>query len=142
MTPITLEYPTGSTDLYVYYVGRTLANYVADKVLFVERSAPNLGLYDATIDESKGTSLRLFVGAAQPASWADAVIGVGWDLLLAEFKADAQLGTASGGMVANAAQVLNIGRSANPLEAGAATTETRRVVIDTREALTETRTIS
>ncbi len=102
MIPITLEYPTGSTDLYAYYVGRTLANYVADKVLFVERSAPDLGIYDATVDETKGTSLRLFVGATQPASWEDAVVGVGWDLLLAAFKADADLGTATGGLVSNA----------------------------------------
>lgn len=62
--------------------------------------------------------------------------------IIAAFKADAQLGTSPGGMVANAAQITHIGRSANPLEAGASTTETRRVVIDTREALTETRTIS
>ncbi len=102
MTPITLEYPTGSTDLYAYYVGRTLASYVADKVLFVERSAPDLGIYDATVDETKGTSLRLFVGATQPASWEAAVVGVTWDLLLAAIKADADLGTAAGGMVANA----------------------------------------
>ena len=119
MTPITLEYPTGSTDLYAYYVGRTLASYVADKVLFVERSAPDLGIYDATVDESKGTSLRLFVGATQPASWADAVVGVGWDLLLAAFKADADLGTATGGLVSNAAQVLNVQRAAAPVTAGA-----------------------
>jgi len=62
--------------------------------------------------------------------------------IIAAFKADADLGTSPGGMVANAAQITHIGRSANPLEAGASTTETRRVVIDTREALTETRTIS
>ncbi len=108
MTPITLEYPTGSTNLYAYYVGRTLASYVADKVLFVERSAPDLGIYDATVDETKGTSLRLFVGATQPASWADAVVGVGWDLLLAAFKADADLGTATGGLVANVLQSKDI----------------------------------
>ena len=86
MIPITLEYPTGSTDLYAYYVGRTLASYVADKVLFVERAAPDLGIYDATVDESKGTSLRLFIGATQPASWADAVVGLTWDLLLEAIK--------------------------------------------------------
>jgi len=96
MTPITLEYPTGSTNLYAYYVGRTLANYSADKVLFVERSAPDLGIYDATVDESKGTSLRLFVGATQPASWEDAVVGVGWDLTTSQIKAKTDLiGTGS-----------------------------------------------
>lgn len=102
-TTITLRYPTGSTDIYAYYVGRTLANYVADKVLFVEGTGPDTGLYTATVDETKGTQIVAFVGATQPASWEDAVVGVEWDLLIEAIKADADLGTASGGMVANVA---------------------------------------
>ncbi len=38
---------------------------------------------------------------------------------LAAFKADAELGTATGGMVANAAQVLNVPRAAAPVTPGA-----------------------
>lgn len=38
---------------------------------------------------------------------------------LAAFKADAQLGTAAGGLLANAAQVLNVPRAAAPVTAGA-----------------------
>lgn len=112
------------------------ANYAAYRVAATERGTS--GTFTAT--EPDGTmrwEMRVR-GASLAASyvvWAETV-------LIAAIKADADLGTAAGGMVANAAQVLNIGRSANPLEAGASTTETRRVVIDTREALTETRTIS
>lgn len=73
-------YPSGATDVYAYYVGQSLGNYVADKVLFVEGTGPDTGLYTATVDESKGTSIVAFVGAAQPASWADALVDVSWDL--------------------------------------------------------------
>lgn len=62
--------------------------------------------------------------------------------VVAAIKADAQLGIASGGLVANAAQVLHVPRSAGAIAAGAATTETRAVMIDTEAELVETRTIS
>lgn len=102
MITITLLAPTGTTDRYAYYSGRTFASYAADKVLFVERASPDLGIYDATVDETKGTTIVAFDGATQPASWDDAIPGLVWDLLLAAFKADADLGTATGGLVANA----------------------------------------
>jgi hypothetical protein len=61
-TLITVDpYPTGVTDLYAYYRSQSLANYVANKVLFVEKPSPDLGLYEATVDESKGTDIRAFV---------------------------------------------------------------------------------
>ena len=87
MTPILLlTEPTGTTDLYAYYVGQTLANYVANKVLFVERAAPNLGLYDATVDETKGNLIVAFRGATQPTSWEDIVLGLAWDLTASQIK--------------------------------------------------------
>lgn len=52
-----------------------------------------------------------------------------------EIKADADLGTASGGMVSNAAQVLNVPRAAAPVTAGGATT--RNKVSATSTALVE-----
>lgn len=62
--------------------------------------------------------------------------------IIAAFKADAELGTASGGLVANAAQVLNVPRSSGAMAAGAQTVETRSVLIDTEAELVETRTIN
>ncbi len=79
-TTITLRHPTGSTDIYAYYVGQTLADYVADKAIFVEGTGPDSGLYTAVVDETKGTSIVAFVGATQPASWAEALTGVSWDV--------------------------------------------------------------
>jgi uncharacterized protein (DUF2126 family) len=87
-TTITLRYPTGSTDIYAYYVGRTLANYVADKVLFVEGTGPDTGLYTATVDETKGTQIVAFVGATQPGSWAEAIAGVSWEIVSAGIPTD------------------------------------------------------
>jgi len=60
--------------------------------------------------------------------------------ILALFKADADFGTA--GLLADAAQVLNIPRKASPIAAGAASTETRNTVSDTSSQLVETRVIS
>lgn len=133
---------TSGTPAFEAYNPANLASY---RIAATESPAGS-GIYAA--DEPTGTvefELRV-----RGATLADSVIVAGpaktdaaeSATLLDAIKADADLGTADGGMVANAAQVLNIGRSANPLEAGASTTETRRVVIDTREALTETRTIS
>jgi hypothetical protein len=103
-TTITLRgYPTGAVDVYAYYLDQSLDDYVADKVLFVEGSGSDLGKYTAVVDETKGTQIVAFVGATQPASWADALPGVGWDLIIASIKADADLGTADGGLVANVA---------------------------------------
>lgn len=81
MITITLTgYPTGATNLYAYYAGRTLANYVADKVLFVEGTGADIGLYTAIVDETKGTQIVAFVGATQPTDWSEQLVGVGWDL--------------------------------------------------------------
>lgn len=127
MQTITLTgYPSGATDVYAYYVGQSLASYVADKVLFIEGTGPDTGLYTATVDESKGTSIVAFVGAAQPASWAEALVGVSWDLsndaaeILTAFKADVDYGTADGGMVANAAAVASAATEARLAELDAA----------------------
>lgn len=129
-------YPSGATDVYAYYVGQTLASYATDKVLFVEGTGPDTGLYTATVDESKGTSIVAFVGAAQPASWAEALVGVSWDLsndaaeILAAIKADPQLGTADGGLVAN---VGKIPRAATPVTDGAA--QSKRLVNESGDTL-------
>lgn len=96
-----LGYTSGVTDLYAYYVEQSLADYVADKVLFVEGTGADAGRYLATVDESKGTSIVAFRGAAQPSGWDQAVPTLGWGLLIEQFKADAELGTAPGGMAAN-----------------------------------------
>ncbi len=97
-----LGYTSGVTDLYAYYVEQSLANYVADKVLFVEGTGADAGRYFATVDESKGTSIVAFRGATQPSGWDQAVPTLAWDLIIAAIKADADLGTSPGGMVANA----------------------------------------
>ena len=100
-TTITLRgYPTGAVDVYAYYLDQSLDDYVADKVLFVEGSGSDLGKYTAVVNETKGKQIVAFVGATQPASWADALPGVGWDLIIESIKADPDLGTA--GLIANA----------------------------------------
>lgn len=110
MITIRLTAPTGTTDWYAYYRGRTLASYVADAVQFVEKAAPDLGEYEASVDETKGTSLLLFSGATQPASWEDAEPGVEWDLT-------GELATAAA--TAAALDASKIQRSASPVTAGA-----------------------
>lgn len=133
-------YPSGATDVYAYYVGQSLASYVADKVLFVEGTGPDTGIYFATVDETKGTNIVAFVGAAQPASWTEALVGVSWDLsndaaeILTAIKADPQLGTADGGLVAN---VGKIPRAATAKADGEAVTRSK-VGTATASTLTET----
>lgn len=124
-TTITLRgYPTGAVDVYAYYLDQSLDDYVSDKVLFVEGSGSDLGKYTAVVDETKGTQIVAFVGATQPASWADALPGVGWDLLIESIKADAVLGASAGGMVDNAKQITHMARRSSPIDAGEAVTET------------------
>jgi len=93
---------TGLT-LYAYPTAQSLADWTTYRVLLTEGTGADAGRYVGSADPANGTSLVLFSGATQPASWADAVVGVGWDLLIAAIKADPQLGTADGGLVANAA---------------------------------------
>lgn len=101
-----LGYTSGVTDLYAYYVEQSLANYVADKVLFVEGTGTDAGRYFASVDESKGTSIVAFRGATQPSGWDQAVPTLGWELpttdasaIIAAIKADAELGTGAGGLL-------------------------------------------
>lgn len=118
MITITLTgYESGATDLYAYYLDQSLDDYVADKAPFTEGSGSDLGKYTAVVDETKGTQIVAFVGATQPASWAEALVGVSWDLLIAAIKADPDLGTSDGGLVA---EVNKIPRAAAAVTAGAA----------------------
>lgn len=137
MATITLRgYPTGAVDVYAYYLDQSLDDYVADKVLFVEGSGSDLGKYTAVVDETKGTQVVAFVGATQPASWADALPGVGWDLIIEAIKADAALGTADGGMVA---EVNKIPRAAVATTGGAP--QERRLLNESNETLATAREI-
>lgn len=108
------------------YVAWVDANYAAYRVAATERGTS--GTFTAT--EPAGTmrwEMRVRAGtlAGSYVVWAE-------DLLLAAFKADADLGTASGGMVA---EVLKIPRAAAAVTAGAATT--RNKVSATSTALVE-----
>lgn len=73
------NYPTGAT-IYAFPSDADLTDYVADKVQLVEDPAPNLGRYRCNWDTADGTSVSVFAGATQPASWEDAITGLGFDL--------------------------------------------------------------
>lgn len=137
MVTITLTgYDAGAT-LYAFPVTQSLADWTTYRVLLTEGTGANAGRYVGSVDPDNGTQWLVFSGASQPSDWGDALVGVGFELLIAAIKADADLGTASGGMVANAAQVLNVKRSASPVAAGAEVTETRTTVTDTESELVE-----
>jgi len=59
--------------LYAFPASQSLGDWTTHRELLVERSAPNLGMYDATLDDAKGFVWYVFEGATQPASWADHV---------------------------------------------------------------------
>lgn len=67
---LTYESTTGQT-LYWFPIGQSLADWTTYRVALTEASAPNLGSYAFTLDDSSGTRLRwkLFSGASQPANW-------------------------------------------------------------------------
>ena len=73
------NYPTGAT-IYAFPSDADLTDYVADKVQLVEDPAPNLGRYRCNWDTADGTSVSVFAGSTQPASWEDAITGLGFDL--------------------------------------------------------------
>jgi hypothetical protein len=76
---IVTGFPTGGA-IFVFSNGNSLGNYVSEKVAFVEDAAPNLGRYRCNWDTADGTSLAVFEGATQPASWEDAIPGLEFDL--------------------------------------------------------------
>lgn len=62
--------------------------------------------------------------------------------IIAAIKADAELGTAAGGLVANAAQVLNVQRASEPVSAGGPVTETWTKIADTASTLVVEKVVS
>lgn len=75
---LTLKTTTGRT-LYAYPEANSLADWTTHRVALTEASAPNLGRYAFTLDDSKGTLWGIFEGASQPADWSAAL----WDVDLA-----------------------------------------------------------
>lgn len=67
---VTFSLPTGSTAKAIALTD-TLADYVADGIACTEASAPNLGRFSVTLDDSVATVWRVFIGATQPDSWDD-----------------------------------------------------------------------
>jgi hypothetical protein len=67
---VSLTRQPGQT-LYAYPDGYSLADWITHRVQLVEQSAPNLGRYQATLDESKSTLWRFFEGAGQPTNWSE-----------------------------------------------------------------------
>lgn len=51
----------------------SLDEWLSQRVEAVERSAPDLGMYDAVLDRTLSTDWYLFEGNAQPSSWGDAL---------------------------------------------------------------------
>lgn len=74
-----LGYTTGAT-LYAFPVGQSLASWSTYRVLFTEGSGANAGRYTASVIPASGTQWVVFVGATQPASWADAVPTLAFDV--------------------------------------------------------------
>jgi hypothetical protein len=68
---VSLTRQPGQT-IYAYPDGYSLADWITHRVQLVEQSAPNLGRYQAALDESKSTLWRFFEGAGQPANWNEA----------------------------------------------------------------------
>jgi len=126
------NYPTGAT-IYAFPSDADLANYVADKVQLVEDPAPNLGRYRCNWDTADGTSVSVFAGATQPASWEDAITGLGFDL---SSEIAATQATAA------ALDASKIPRLLNPIAAGASAIETWIVTVDSRGTLISTKAYS
>ena len=85
-----LGYTTGAT-LYAYPVNQSLASWATYRVLFTEGTGANAGRYTASIDPANGTQCVVFVGATQPASWADAVPTLNFDVTNESIKAKTDL---------------------------------------------------
>lgn len=66
---------TSGKTLY-WFPDASLADWVAKRELAVERTAPDLGIYDAALDVAVSHDWYLFEGSTQPASWADAISNV------------------------------------------------------------------
>ena len=105
METITIYSTTGQT-LYLFPDGQSLSDWGSYRVLLTEDTGANIGRYTASVDTTYGYRWVVFVGATQPSGWNEVLSVAGWDLvfleLLAALKSDADLGTASGGLVANA----------------------------------------
>lgn len=120
--PISLTgYPTGAT-IYVFPSSQSLADWTTYRVLMVEGTGDDAGLYTASVDPANGTEWLAFVGSSQP-TWADAILGVVFSIensaeVVAAIKADSVLGTA--GMVADVTAVrkLSEGDEIIELESG------------------------
>ncbi len=59
---------TGQT-LYAFPRSFIFSDWVASRVAVPESSAPNLGKYTATLDDTIDTEWAIFSGASQPSSW-------------------------------------------------------------------------
>jgi hypothetical protein len=68
---------TGKT--LFWYPDATLANWTTSRVAATERSAPNLGIYDASLDDTISKDWYLFEGDSQPASWDAALTNLELD---------------------------------------------------------------
>lgn len=65
----------------------SLVDWTTHRVALAERAGPDVGIYDATLDDAKGVTWLVFEGANQPAGYAYAIAKV--DLLGEQIAADA-----------------------------------------------------
>lgn len=76
-------------------------NWASLKVAFTE--AGSTGKYAATLNDTNGLLWLVFQSDTQPTLFSEAVAQIDLDGSIAAIKADPDLGTADGGLVANAA---------------------------------------
>ena len=123
------------------FVTEAVADYVSYRIPAVKGSDANDALIDAPFSATAPTGTVRYVLRERGASLALSYEVWEGDLsndaaeILTAFKADPQLGTADGGLVANAAQVLNLPRGTNPVAAGATVTESWTKIADSKNVL-------